>query len=162
MDEQRTGTDRPDDAALLAELREMLDRVDPVPAWLEDLARLSYDLRTQDLEVAELVADSQVDRPAVAVRAEAAAAEPRLLSFEADGLLIDLQVSHRGRSQELAGQLVPGGRALVELRQPGRPVRRAEADELGRFGLESDAEVPFSLLVRRRGSAPVASTWLRG
>ena len=162
MAEERTGerAGRSQDHVLLDELRGMLDRVDPPPGWLVELARLSHGLRAVDLEVAELVADSQVDRPAVAVRATVAPTEPRLLTFEADGLLIDLQVTPGERGPELAGQIVPAAPATIELRQPGRPVRTVEADQLGRFVLEGLSTAPFSLLLRRAGAAPLALSWV--
>lgn len=164
MGAERTGgagsAGRLDDDALLAELGGLLDRVDPPPAWLQDLARLGYGLRSVDLELAELVADSQVEEPALAVRGAAARTEPRLLSFEAEGLLIDLQISPGAVGIDLAGQLVPTLPAAVELRQPDRPVRRVQADRFGRFTLEALSDRPFSLVVVRPGMRPVASSWV--
>jgi hypothetical protein len=162
--EERTGVgreaDRSDDLVLLAELRGMLDRVDPPPAWLEELARQSYGLRAVDLEVAELVADSQVDRPAVAVRATTGPAEPRLLSFEADGRLVDLEVSYGERGPELAGQLVPASSATVELRRPGRATLTVAADDRGRFTVTDLDTGPLSLVCRWAGSAVLALPWI--
>jgi hypothetical protein len=149
-----------DDRVLLAELGRMFDRVDPAPAWLREVARGSYGLRSVDLEVAEPVADSEVGQPAFAAQGTTGPAEPRLLGFEADGLLIDLRISHGARGPQLAGQLVPASTATVELRRPDRPVRRVETDELGRFALDLLEAGPFSLLVVRPGLPPVATTWM--
>lgn len=148
------------DRELLRELGGVLDRADPPPGWMVELAKLSYDLRSLDAELAELVADSLVDAPSVAVRS-AALAEPRMLTFESDDLLVEVEVEADGHGgSTLTGQLVPAQPARVELRQPDRPHRSVQADELGRFVIEGLAAAPFSLVCHRPDGRPVASAWV--
>lgn len=162
MSEQRgrPGRDPEGDRALLAELGRALDRYDPAPAWLQDLARLSYGLRAVDLEVAELVADSQVDRPAAAVRAATVTDEPRLLSFETAGLLLDVQVSPGPVGTDLVGQLVPPAPAAVDIRRPGHTTVTVTADAGGRFTATGLQPGPVSLVCRWPGSGGLVSPWL--
>ena len=155
------GTGGLDDEALLGQLREMFARVDPQPPWLADLAKLSYDLRSIDVELAELVADSHVDEPALAVRAAATATEPRLLTFESDDLVVEVEVSQDERGRHLLiGQLVPAQAARVELRQPDQATVTVLTDELGRFSVSGLAAGPFSLVCHRADARPVASQWV--
>lgn len=160
MAEEQTGAVRAPDDALLADLRGMLDRLDPPPGWLIELARLSHGLRDLDLSVAEVVADSQTERPAVAVRAVTTSTEPRLLTVEADGLLLDLQVGDGPDGPEVAGQLVPGAPATVELRQPGRPTLTVRADPAGRFTATGLAPGPLALVCRWDRTGVLLSPWL--
>jgi hypothetical protein len=159
--EETIGSNEVQDRALLGAVRDMLDRVDPPPVWMVDLAKLSYELRSIDAELAELVADSRVDEPAVAVRAAATTAGPRMLTFESDDLLVEVEVGDDGRGGSLlTGQLVPPQPARVELRQPDRPPYFVEADELGRFAVDGLADAPFSLVCHRPDGRPVASVWV--
>ena len=149
------------DRALLGAVREMLDRFDPPPGWVVDLAKLSFDLRSIDAELAELVADSLVDEPAVAVRSATVGTEPRMLTFESDDLAVDLELVHRDRGLlAITGQLFPASRADVDIRQPDRPIRTVVTDDLGRFIVEDLPAEPFSLVVRRSDCRPVASQWV--
>ncbi len=164
MSEEPIGTGTtPDeqDRAMLSAVSGMLDRVDPPPAWMVDLAKLSFDLRGIDAELAELVADSRVDAPAVAVRSAAVATEPRMLTFESDDLLVEVEVEDDGRGGSvLTGQLVPAQPARIELRQPDQPHRTVEVDELGRFAVDGLTAAPFSLVCHRADARPVASAWV--
>jgi hypothetical protein len=117
------------DAALLADLRGVVARVDPVPADLVAAARASLTWRTVDEELAELTYDSLVDG-LVGVRAATSTA-PRQLSFEAGGAAVEVELAD-GR---LVGQLVPPGPARVELHH-GTDVVASRADDLGRFAFD--------------------------
>jgi hypothetical protein len=164
VSDESIGTgDMPDeqDRQLLADVGGMLERTDPPPGWMVELARLSFELRGIDAELAELVADSRVDAPAVAVRSAALASEPRMLTFESDDLLVEIEVEDDGRGGSmLTGQLVPAQPAQVELRQPNQPHRTVEADELGRFAIQAVLAAPFSLVCHRPNGRPVASAWI--
>ena len=161
MSEDPTTAGDVQDAALLRAVGELLDRVDPPPAWAVDLAKLSFDLRTIDAEFAELVADSLIDEPLLAVRSASLVAEPRLLTFESEQLVVELELDRDERSRPLlTGQLIPAEPARVELRQPGQPARSVPADALGRFRVDELADGPFSLIVHRPGGRPVASQWI--
>lgn len=164
MSEESIGTGAtPDeqDQQLITAVAGMLDRVDPPPGWMVDLAKLSFDLRSIDAELAELVADSRIDEPLVAVRSAGTVAEPRLLTFESSELAVELEVDRdeRGRPA-LTGQLVPGEAAEVELRQPGAQTRSVQTDDLGRFRFDDLADGPFSLVCRPGAGRPVASPWV--
>ena len=118
------------DAALLAELRAVADRVDPLPAGLVAAARGVLTWRTLDDELAELTFDSLVDGLA-GVRSGPATAAPRQVSFEAGTAAVDVELD----GERLVGQLVPPGPARVELHR-GSDVVATRADELGRFGFD--------------------------
>ncbi len=134
--------DDPDDTGLESELRRVIGRLDGVPPPLLQAAVDSFSWRAIDAELAELAFDSLVsqDRDA-AVRGPQPA---RLLSFEAGGLTIDVEISGTGSARTLIGQIVPPQRASVELRR-GDDATSLEADELGRFSSGPLGPGPLSL-----------------
>lgn len=122
--------DEHDESALEEELRRAAARFDPVPADLLRVADEAFTWRTIDAELAELVYDSLADQDEVSlVRGPS---QRRLLSFQAAGLTIDLEVTTTNASRGIVGQLVPALRASVEIRVGARAIA-ADADELGRF-----------------------------
>lgn len=140
-------------------LRRVAERVDPVPPWLLQAAVDCFTWRTVDADLAELVFDSLVDQGEEAlVRGPE---QGRLLTFEATGLTIDLQVTGAGRSRRLIGQLVPPQRGAVELRQ-GDDVTTLEADELGRFSAGPLRAGPLSLRCSTGAESgrPVVTDWI--
>lgn len=129
-----------DDAALLDELAALLRaRHEPPPEALH-AAREIYTWRTVDAEIAALTYDSVLDDAPAATRS---GAQPRILTFEADGLTIEVELDATSRGRRLLGQLVPPQAAELELRSEGTVVGTAAADALGRFALDLPA-------VRRR------------
>jgi len=64
--------------------------------------------------------------------AEASAPEWRQLSFRASGLTIELEITGHGGYRQLAGKLIPGQPAAVDIRHAGG-VTTVEADAHGRF-----------------------------
>ena len=94
----------PEDEALLQELRAAARRFDPPPDSVLEAARASLTWRTIDAELAALEFDSAVDLAATAVRGGEG---PRLLTFAAPGLNIEVEVSPIGPRRQLVGQLVP-------------------------------------------------------
>jgi hypothetical protein len=133
--------DEPDDAALEEQLREIAQRIDPVPDWLLAAAIDSYAWRTIDSDLAELVFDSEAEEAGALVRG---GDRTRLLSFEATGMTIDVQVGGSGTGRRIIGQLAPPRRATVQIRQ-GRGGADLETDDLGRFSGPLE-DGPFSLL----------------
>jgi hypothetical protein len=102
------------DEALLAQLRAVLDEVDPAPAELAGAASALFGLRRLDEELAELVRDSAEDRGGLlAVRGEG---DVRLISFETGPVTVELQVTERGAARDLVAQVSGCGvvRAEVE------------------------------------------------
>lgn len=160
--------DEHDDAVLEEELRQILDRLDPVPEHLLAAAKECFTWRTVDSELAELVFDSVAEDHGVTedhgvaedhgalVRGDHA----RLLSFEAAGLTVDVQVTGIGSARRIIGQLAPPQPATVRVRQ-GQDVKDLHADELGRFSGDL-REGPFSLVctARTTTSRPVVTDWI--
>lgn len=125
----------PDDR-LLAELAEALEPWTVPPPEVVEAGRQSFTWRTIDAELAMLSYDSLLDEAVAAVRS---AGEPRILSFEAGGIAVEVEVDETAGARRLLGQLVPGGPADLELRTPGESIV-GQADELGRFVLALPAE----------------------
>jgi hypothetical protein len=122
------------DDALLAELGEVL-RADGPTADVIAAAKELFTWRTVDAELAALTFDSLLDDDPAAVRATAAA--PRLLTFEAAGVTVELEVeldvgAASGASRRLVGQVVPPRSGRVELVVDGRS-RQTPVDDVGRF-----------------------------
>lgn len=143
---------------LLAELRSMLDEADPVPDAVLAAAKASFVWRTIDAELAELTADSlSATAGATGVRATGAA---RLLTFEAPGVEVEVEVADVGPTRHLTGQLVPPGRAGITVRWSTGSVDTT-ADDLGRFTVEGIPASTISLSILRPGSLhPVVTSWV--
>jgi len=72
-----------DDDQLLAELRRVLRRIDPVPPHVTAQAKDAFTWRTVDEELATLAYDSRVELEPTGVRSPET--QPRTLTFEAGG-----------------------------------------------------------------------------
>jgi hypothetical protein len=147
-------TDADEDEVLLAELRAVVNRVDPVPAEMLAAARSSFMWRTIDAELAQLAHDSVVDEQSALVRGVAA---PALLTFEASELTVEVETVSAQGGWQLHGQLVPAQPGLVEIRQPDG-VTSVAADDMGRFTADGLRPGPLSLRCRA-GDAAVATDW---
>jgi hypothetical protein len=149
------------------ELRRIAARLDPVPAALLHAAQAAFTWRGVDAELAELAFDSLADRESLAL--VRGGDEPRLLTFHAADLTIELEIrppvrEHppaAGVEHRLVGQLLPPGPARVEVRHPDG-VLTVEADELGRFAAERVSTGPISLRCQQAGAArgPVVTEWV--
>lgn len=131
----------PEQAALLAELRSLAGRVDPVPPEVLAAARSALAWRTMDAELAALVADSSVDLELAGVRSGTA---PTLLTFDAPGLTLEVEILEVPGRRRLLGQLVPPGPGGIEVRHRGGTVK-VRADEVGRFSADDVMPGPVSL-----------------
>lgn len=162
------------DEQLLAELRDLFSRTEPVPGWVVETAKASFDLRQLDVELALLTWDSDVDAPAVAVRgpADVLDAGPRALSFETEDLSLEVEIAPPDDGRALLGQLVPPGPATIEVQQvplgevPAVPGQRhrtlsVEADVHGRFSVAALDPGLTRLRCLRPGRQPVATDWVR-
>lgn len=149
----------PDDA-LVAELREIAGRADPLPAHVVDAARAALTWRTVDAELAELSYDSDVDtRELAGVRGTGGS---RALTFEGRDVLVEVEVGTAGASRRLVGQLVPEQAARIEIRHAGGTVT-VDADRVGRFAADNLASGPTSLrchLGTGAGARIVNTDWL--
>lgn len=109
-----------DDDDLLAGLRRAAAIVDPVPESVAAQARAAFATRRLDEELAELLLDS-----ALAANAVRSDGDVRVLSFEASGVTVELQVeanSVRGLAIGAGGQAVvetPEGRRSVPIGPDG-------------------------------------------
>ena len=119
----------PDDL-LLDELATLLGPQHEPPPEVLHAAREVFTWRTVDAELAALTYDSLLDEAPVGVRA---AAQPRILTFEAEGLTIEVELDATPSGRRLLGQLVPAQAADLELLADGQVVATCVADELGRF-----------------------------
>ncbi|MYW44303.1 hypothetical protein [Streptomyces sp. SID161] len=140
------------DALLEEELREVAAVLDPVPAGLVQAALDAFALHDLDARLAELTFDSLVD----ALPVRGAVDAPRMLTFRAGELSVDVEVTGDG----LIGQVLPPQSARIEvLGGPGtgRPVA---ADTLGRFTSDTPPAGPFALRLRT-GAEVIVTEWLR-
>jgi hypothetical protein len=142
----------PPDAVLLDRLRPLVDAEDPVPPEVLAAARASSTWRRVDEELAELTADS-LDL-AAGVRGGAA----RLLTFEAGGLTIEVEVSADGAGLRVLGQVVPPQVARVRIEQPGGATD-ATADALGRFRATGVMSGSARFVCVPTGGVPVRTGW---
>src|SRR5258708_12576964 len=146
-----------DDKELMEQLRQIAARLDPVPQRLLEAAVASYTWRTIDSDLAELVFDSLADDDVALVRGPEHA---RLLSFEASGLTIDVEVTGTGPDRRITRQLPPPHPPTVAT--PHRLDTTApDTDELGRFSGPLRPG-PFSL-TRSKGTdphRPRATDWI--
>lgn len=151
-----------EDDTMLAELRRVLDAIDPIPQAVQLAARAAIEWRTIDAELAALVHDSSVDEPAFAVRGAATA--PRCLSFEAGELTIEVEAEPcDDDSLRIVGQLVPPQAAQVAVLH-GDELIATRADERGRFVAAGVAPGRLSLRCRLDAEAGegrlVETAWL--
>jgi hypothetical protein len=150
----------PDDDQLEEALRRHAARLEPVPASLLQAAQDAFAWRDVDGDLAELVFDSLLDTDdATLVRGSP---ERRLISFQASGLTIDVEVTIAAAGRAVLGQIMPPRRAAVEIRNPHGAVT-VEADELGRFRSGPLRAGPMSLRLSLAADAPgsqVVTDWL--
>jgi len=134
---QGIGGDDAVDDELLAELRALVTRHDPVPSEALAAARSAIAWRTLDAELADLADESEM----AGVRG---VGTPTLLTFDATGLTVEVELLVVGGHRRLLGQLVPPGPGNVDVRHGNRTVSTA-ADEVGRFRVDDIVPGPVSL-----------------
>ncbi|MFI8946001.1 hypothetical protein ACIGO6_05715 [Streptomyces sp. NPDC053750] len=141
-----------DTALLEEELRQAAAILDPVPAELRRIAVDAFALHDLDARVAELTFDSLVD--ALPVRGEPD--PPRMLTFRADEVTVDVEVTADG----LIGQVLPPGPARIEVLSGPRAHAHLTADDMGRFTADAPPTGPFALRLRTDREV-VVTEWLR-
>lgn len=157
-------TEPPDhDKELVAHLRSVLGRVDPVPSEVSDFARAALGWRRLDADLAELLADSALETESTTLT-RSGSGGGRWLTFRAADLAIDVEVVTDGAVSILLGQLAPPPvEATVEVQAAdGTVAASGEADSLGRFrlALEVGGRVRLRVLRRDPPRAPVETSWL--
>jgi hypothetical protein len=150
--------DASEHADLERELREAAERLDPVPAHLSQWAVEAFTWRTIDAELAELVFDSHAASEPALVRG---AEQPRLLTFRAGDLSIEVEIAGAGDPRQLVGQLVPAQPAEIDVEtRPGEQRSTVAVDELGRFLVTPPADPgPLRLRCRAAGDRAVVTDW---
>ncbi len=144
--------ERVDGAPLEEELRRAAAVLDPLPPALLQVAIDAYALHDLEARVAELTFDSLVD----AIPVRGATDAPRMLTFSAGEVMLDVEVTSGG----LMGQVLPPQPARIEvLGGPGSAVPLA-ADEMGRFRVDTAPSGPFALRLRT-GEDVVVTDWFR-
>ncbi|HEY3748615.1 MAG TPA: hypothetical protein VGL80_05420 [Pseudonocardiaceae bacterium] len=144
----------PDDE-LMAALSRSASLADPVPAAVDESARAALATRRLDEELARLLLDSALVG-ADSVRADGS--EIRLLSFETDGVTLELQVEQDGTF--VRGLAIgTAGPAVVETPDETRSVR---IDDAGSFTVAGLPGGPTRIRVTAAdGGGPVGTGWLR-
>ncbi|WP_329348416.1 hypothetical protein OG226_08040 [Streptomyces sp. NBC_01261] len=152
--EQGAGAGEFEDALLEEELRQAAAILDPVPADLRQFAMDAYALYDLDARLAELTFDSLID----AIPVRGALDVPRMLTFTAGELSIDVEVTSEG----LMGQVMPPQPAGIEVLNGLQALRPTTltADAMGRFTSETPPTGPFALRLRAGGEV-VVTEWLR-
>ncbi|MEU6537875.1 hypothetical protein [Streptomyces sp. NPDC047000] len=142
------------DSALEEELRQAVAILDPVPAELRHIAIEAFALHDMDARLAELTFDSLVD----AIPVRGATEAPRMLTFTAGDLTVDVEVTAHG----LMGQLMPPQAAGIEILGGPHPSTPATltADPLGRFTGDLTVSGPFALRLRTDDEV-IVTEWLR-
>jgi hypothetical protein len=165
----------PDDDELEQELRQAERLLDPVPARLLRGAVDIFSWRTIDAELAALTFDSADASSAAAVRGSGGAGTvesvgtagaagsgvaglPRLLTFDAGEVSIELELAGSAAERAITGQLVPAQPAEVELRL-GDQRLTTTADALGRFEVIARGSGPISLRFRLADSE-IVTEWV--
>ncbi|AZS89706.1 hypothetical protein ACIQKE_03925 [Streptomyces griseoviridis] len=133
------------------ELRGAAAVLDPVPTALEQLAVEAFALHDLDARIAELTFDSVTD----AIPVRGAVEAPRMLTFQADGLTVDVELTGHG----LMGQVLPPQTAAIEVLSGPRAGSSLTTDPLGRFTSQEPPSGPFALRLRTGGGVLVTD-WL--
>ncbi|WP_405147563.1 hypothetical protein OG589_08090 [Sphaerisporangium sp. NBC_01403] len=142
------------DMGLEEALRHAAALFDPVPSDLVQTAVEAYTLRTMDAELAALTFDSLAEPAPVR---GGGGDEPRLVTFHALGVTIDVEVTVMGAIGRVLGQVIPAQPAEIEVR--GRRPGTVTADGMGRFVCDRVPSGPFSLRCRL-ASAVVVTEWI--
>ncbi|MER6381175.1 hypothetical protein [Streptomyces sp. NPDC001250] len=150
--EEGPADDAAADGLMEEELRQAAAVLDPVPDALRQLALDAYALHDLDARIAELTFDSLVD--ALPVRGMADA--PRMLTFRAGEVTVDVEVTEDG----LIGQVLPPHSARIEVLGGPQTARRVTVDTLGRFTSDTPPAGPFALRLRT-GAEVIVTEWLR-
>jgi hypothetical protein len=151
------------DARLLARLGEMFEETDPVPEAVLAGARQALRWRDPDARLAELVEAEQMI--GAAVRAHG---DQQLLTFDAPGLSVVVEVTEVGASRRLVGQVVPPVTTHVSVRSGGAgesasadcSLFQVPTDKLGRFTAEAIPPGPLSLRCTLEDGSAVETSWI--
>jgi len=149
----------PDDAALLARLGDVARMADPIPDAVRAFGRASFGLLRLDAELAELVSDSEEMLAGV----RSATSDVRLLTFEADDVVIEAQVSTSGTKRSVLGQVLETEAAagVIYLETADDSQDDVTLDELGSFRFDDLPVGTVRLVVTLAGGKSIATRWFR-
>ncbi|MFI8230201.1 hypothetical protein ACIGDI_15315 [Streptomyces sp. NPDC085900] len=133
------------------ELRRAAAVLDPVPAELQQMAVEAFALHDLEARLAELTFDSVVD----AIPIRGAADPPRMLTFHAGGVTVDVELTAHG----LMGQVLPPQSARIEVLTGPHPGAPLTTDDMGRFTHDRPPTGPFALRLRT-GEGVLVTDWL--
>ncbi|WP_141208087.1 hypothetical protein [Streptomyces griseorubiginosus] len=133
------------------ELRQATAILDPVPTALRQIAVEAFALHDLDSRIAELSFDSVVD----ALPVRGATAAPRMLTFHAGEVTVDVELTAQG----LMGQVLPPRPARIEVLSGPRPGAPLTSDDMGRFTCEVPPTGPFALRLRT-DEGVIVTDWL--
>jgi hypothetical protein len=145
------------DDELMERLRRIADEVDAVPDLVTESAQAAFSTRHLDDELAELLHDSDTTTSA-AVRS--AQPGPRLISFEAGDVSLELQI------EDVHGRLVLRGIAIgtagdAEIETITAGLHTAPIDDQGWFRVEALPVEPLRVRVRAANGTAVTTGWIR-
>lgn len=148
--------------ALVEQVRAVFDEFDPVPAHVIGAALGSLAWRDIDAELARLVADTADARSAELAGVRGGGSDgdvqhARLVTFEAAGMTVEVEVIQTGDRRRLMGQLIPPTAADVQILTPGGD-QTVRADDLGRFVAEGVPAGPAGLAVTITGASTGTGT----
>ncbi|HEX6198478.1 MAG TPA: hypothetical protein VFZ37_21420 [Jiangellaceae bacterium] len=141
------------DDQLLAELREAFNAAEQVPADFIAAGKAAFAWRTIDAELAALADEVRGDAAPAGTRTEHAAV--RALSFRADGLSIELEVT----GDAILGQIVPPRAGQVEVQSLSGTEHEAAVDESGWFAIRPLPSRMFRLHLRT-STGDVVTEWI--
>ena len=131
------------DLGLLAEVRDMFQAADPMPAELPDRIRFFLAFRDLDLEVARLTAEQ--DELAVAARGTE---QSRTITFDSETLTIMIRIDgNTDGTVRVDGWLAPAQCREIELKCAADPLE-VTSDEQGRFAFARVPRGTAQLVVR--------------
>jgi len=133
------------------ELRRAAAILDPVPPELRQIAVEAFALHDLDARIAELTFDSVVD----ALPVRGATDMPRMLTFHAGGVTVDVELTAQG----LMGQVLPPQTAGIEVLSGPQAGWALETDPMGRFTYGEPPAGPFALRLRT-GEGVLVTDWL--
>lgn len=140
------------DFGLLADIRDMFETVDPMPADLPERIRFFLSLRDVEVEVARLAAEE--DQRALAVRGME---RSRTITFDSDSLTIMIRIdANRDGTARIDGWLAPPQRRDIEMKTATDSLTAA-SDEQGRFAFARVPRGTAQLVVRPADQGPDGS-----
>jgi hypothetical protein len=141
------GAGGPDDARLLAMIKELYETVDPAPPDLAERVRFAVSLADLEAEVARL-SDGEDSRAAASALARGAPEESRTITFDSTELTIMIRIDvNQDGSARVDGWLAPPRRCPVEIALLDGSLF-ADADADGRFAFPNVPRGTVRLIVR--------------